>query len=573
MKKTMIIILGFAIANFSFAQSQLPENGGFRQEGVASWYGTEFSGRPTASGEIFDPNQYTAAHRDLPYGTILTVTNMNNGKQVQVRVNDRGPFHPSRIIDVSQVAAGQLDMLTTGTAQVTIEIAARGASGAPSYAGQAPLASAYQQQQQPQTQGMPSYQPPQAQQQQVQPQQVQQPQTTAYQQPVQTRQSMPVQNQQQQMQQQQPQQMQQMQQQPPQMQQQQQMQPRTSGTPAPYPAPVQNQNQNQYQNQNQNYAQQPAQPNYANQAAQTGRLPAPAQPNVAAPSQQAAAQQRQNTAPAQQAVQQQRQNAAPVQQQRQPQQQQPQQVQQRQTAPTQALQQQQIQQLQRQPTAQQTNQNRQPVPQSSAPRIPAQQPVTVTNNQGRNSVTPAYSAQQPAVTPQQPPQPVPMANPNAIQQQYQQAPQQTRQVPQQTQPIQQRQPTAQLQPVPTAPRPPTAAPVNNYPNVNDYQQAQAIPPAQAQPYRPPVSYDMAEIKGATIQNGKLYRLQIGSYKVPKNAIEAIERLGSVGITAQYEPYGEMYRVVISNVRPESMQTIARQLGSAGFREAIAREER
>jgi len=92
----------------------------FRQEGIASWYGREFEGRPTASGEIFDSSQLTAAHPSLPFGTRLVVTNQHNNKSVTVRVNDRGPFVPARIIDISRAAAEQLDMVVTGTAPVTV---------------------------------------------------------------------------------------------------------------------------------------------------------------------------------------------------------------------------------------------------------------------------------------------------------------------------------------------------------------------------------------------------------------------------------------------------------------------
>jgi rare lipoprotein A len=93
----------------------------FRQEGIASWYGKEFDGRPTASGEIFDSAQLTAAHPSLPFGTMLVVTNQHNNKKVTVRVNDRGPFVSARIVDVSRAAAEQLDMIITGTAPVLIE--------------------------------------------------------------------------------------------------------------------------------------------------------------------------------------------------------------------------------------------------------------------------------------------------------------------------------------------------------------------------------------------------------------------------------------------------------------------
>lgn len=95
----------------------------FRQEGIASWYGSEFDGKATASGEIFDSKQLTAAHPSLPFGTTLRVTNTQNGKMTIVRVNDRGPFVAARIIDVSRAAAEKIDMLSTGTAPVVIETA------------------------------------------------------------------------------------------------------------------------------------------------------------------------------------------------------------------------------------------------------------------------------------------------------------------------------------------------------------------------------------------------------------------------------------------------------------------
>ena len=95
---------------------------GFRQEGTASWYGQQFEGRPTASGEIFDSSLFTAAHPTLPFGTFLMVTNRNNNRRISVRVNDRGPFVEGRIIDVSRAAAEHLGMLATGLAPVIIEV-------------------------------------------------------------------------------------------------------------------------------------------------------------------------------------------------------------------------------------------------------------------------------------------------------------------------------------------------------------------------------------------------------------------------------------------------------------------
>jgi rare lipoprotein A len=108
----------FEITNFGSPSREFYP---FRQEGIASWYGTEFEGHPTASGEVFNPNQLTAAHPTLPFGTILRITNTQNNRQVSVRVNDRGPFVNTRIIDVSRAAAEVLDMLITGTAPVVVE--------------------------------------------------------------------------------------------------------------------------------------------------------------------------------------------------------------------------------------------------------------------------------------------------------------------------------------------------------------------------------------------------------------------------------------------------------------------
>ena len=92
------------------------------QTGYASWYGGKFQGRKTANGEIFDTNKYTAAHKTLPFDTILKVKNLDNGKTVVVRVNDRGPFVKNRIIDLSYAAAKDIGMVKSGTAKVKIQI-------------------------------------------------------------------------------------------------------------------------------------------------------------------------------------------------------------------------------------------------------------------------------------------------------------------------------------------------------------------------------------------------------------------------------------------------------------------
>lgn len=92
------------------------------QIGEASWYGPGFHGKVTSEGEIYDQNKLTAAHRTLPEGTQVKVTNLDNGKAVQVRVNDRGPYVKGRVIDVSRGAAKALEMTEEGTTQVKVEV-------------------------------------------------------------------------------------------------------------------------------------------------------------------------------------------------------------------------------------------------------------------------------------------------------------------------------------------------------------------------------------------------------------------------------------------------------------------
>ena len=96
-------------------QAKLP------QIGKASWYGPQHQGKRTASGEIFDQALLTAAHQTLPFGTKIKVTNLANGKSVEVKINDRGPFADDRIIDLSLAAAKALEMTQTGTATVRLE--------------------------------------------------------------------------------------------------------------------------------------------------------------------------------------------------------------------------------------------------------------------------------------------------------------------------------------------------------------------------------------------------------------------------------------------------------------------
>ncbi|MCM2679080.1 septal ring lytic transglycosylase RlpA family protein [Echinimonas agarilytica] len=94
---------------------------GFTEVGHASWYGKKFHGHKTSNGEIYDMYAMSAAHKNLPIPTYVKVTRIDNGKQVIVRVNDRGPFHQGRVIDLSYAAAHKLDMLKSGTSKVKLE--------------------------------------------------------------------------------------------------------------------------------------------------------------------------------------------------------------------------------------------------------------------------------------------------------------------------------------------------------------------------------------------------------------------------------------------------------------------
>ena len=96
--------------------------GEYVEEGVASWYGVPFNGRRTSNGEIYDMHEFTAAHRTLPFNCVVRVTNLNNGKQTEVRINDRGPFVANRVIDLSLSAAQAIEMVGPGTANVRLEM-------------------------------------------------------------------------------------------------------------------------------------------------------------------------------------------------------------------------------------------------------------------------------------------------------------------------------------------------------------------------------------------------------------------------------------------------------------------
>jgi rare lipoprotein A len=102
----------------------LPPAIGATETGIASWYGKPYDGRRAASGEIYDMQQLTAAHRTLPFNTWVEVTDLDNGKRVNVRINDRGPFIDGRVIDLSLAAARAIEMVAPGTARVRLTVIA-----------------------------------------------------------------------------------------------------------------------------------------------------------------------------------------------------------------------------------------------------------------------------------------------------------------------------------------------------------------------------------------------------------------------------------------------------------------
>lgn len=116
---------------------------GFRENGIASWYGNPFHGRKTANGETYDMHAMTAAHKILPMNTMLLVRNLDNGRETVVRINDRGPFARERIIDLSYAAARELDLIGHGLARTEI-IAMGEAAGAPKRSGEKPPQLAHQ---------------------------------------------------------------------------------------------------------------------------------------------------------------------------------------------------------------------------------------------------------------------------------------------------------------------------------------------------------------------------------------------------------------------------------------------
>lgn len=125
MPKVILALLTIALlSGCAHTTADVAEVGGITdsETGLASYYGHQYHGRTTANGETYDENQLTAAHRTLPFDTRVRVTNLTNGKEVVLRINDRGPFVDGRIIDVSYRAAGELDFVAAGVVKVRVEV-------------------------------------------------------------------------------------------------------------------------------------------------------------------------------------------------------------------------------------------------------------------------------------------------------------------------------------------------------------------------------------------------------------------------------------------------------------------
>lgn len=115
MLKNIVVAASLVVGCISFTTGAFAAG---NQCGTASWYGPGFHGKKSASGETFDQNDMTAAHKSLPFGTKLKVTNQRTGKSVTVEINDRGPYHGGRVIDLSKAAASKLGIVQAGTGKV-----------------------------------------------------------------------------------------------------------------------------------------------------------------------------------------------------------------------------------------------------------------------------------------------------------------------------------------------------------------------------------------------------------------------------------------------------------------------
>ncbi len=119
----LLLACGFAVSACTvLPKGQADLDVSMKERGIASWYGEDFHGWLTANGETYDMEAFTAAHRTLPLGTRVLVTNIENGKQVRVRINDRGPYLYGRVLDLSLAGARELDMVDSGVAAVQLEV-------------------------------------------------------------------------------------------------------------------------------------------------------------------------------------------------------------------------------------------------------------------------------------------------------------------------------------------------------------------------------------------------------------------------------------------------------------------
>lgn len=115
-----ILAISFILLLGACASTPNGAAGKYSETGIASWYGKPYHGRPTASGERFNRHDLTAAHRTLPFGTVVEVKHLGNGRSVKVTINDRGPFVKGRILDLSEAAAKRLHMVNEGVARVRV---------------------------------------------------------------------------------------------------------------------------------------------------------------------------------------------------------------------------------------------------------------------------------------------------------------------------------------------------------------------------------------------------------------------------------------------------------------------
>jgi len=118
----LMVVATLAVSGCGGGSGEPSTEPGSVEEGEASYYAHKYHGRTTANGETYDENKMTAAHKTLPFGTTVRVTNLANGKKVVVRINDRGPFIKGRIIDLSYKAAGELDYISRGVVKVRVEV-------------------------------------------------------------------------------------------------------------------------------------------------------------------------------------------------------------------------------------------------------------------------------------------------------------------------------------------------------------------------------------------------------------------------------------------------------------------